>query len=319
MPNDAATTRVLVWDDLDMHTTLASVLVDEPGGVPEIDLEAVFLWLDARCQGDEAPDAYLFTTVDPGREADEWRASPTIRTKGFGAVVAARPARRRLGAPDRAAAAPRRHDAHQRQRGRGDRRLPRRRPARRPPPGHRRRTGDGHRAGLPGAGAVRRGQPPPALRRPRGGPRRLRRPAAPHEPLRPDRRGPGRCRLCGAHAARPPRRTRHAPDWTSWPRPSRPDRPERPGRGRPLAERSRTRQPRRQRTPARRPATRAPRRGDATRRPSTASAACRSRRSPPPPRRRAAQPGHRAALRHPGPRSVPPRPRRRPRPRHPVA
>ena len=87
MPNDAATTRVLVWDDLDMHTTLASVLVDEPGGVPEIDLEAVFLWLDARCQGDEAPDAYLFTTVEPGREADDVARITEIRTKGFGTVV----------------------------------------------------------------------------------------------------------------------------------------------------------------------------------------------------------------------------------------
>src|SRR5262245_48654515 len=87
MPNDAATTRVLVWDDLDMRTTLASVLVDEPSEVPEIDLEAVFLWLDGRCQGDEAPDAYLFTTVDPGREADHVARITEIRTKGFGAVV----------------------------------------------------------------------------------------------------------------------------------------------------------------------------------------------------------------------------------------
>ena len=87
MPNDAATTRVLVWDDQDMHSTLASVLVDEPADVPEIDLEAVFLWLDGRCQGDEAPDAYLFTTVEPGREAADVERITDIRTKGFGAVV----------------------------------------------------------------------------------------------------------------------------------------------------------------------------------------------------------------------------------------
>src|SRR6476659_3756472 len=87
MPNDAATTRVLVWDDLDMHATLASVLVDEPGELPDIDLEAVFLWLDGRCQGEEAPDAYLFTTVEPGREADDVERITDVRTKGFGAVV----------------------------------------------------------------------------------------------------------------------------------------------------------------------------------------------------------------------------------------
>ena len=95
MPNDAATTRVLVWDDLDMHTTLASVLVDEPGGRARDRSEAVFLWLDGRCQGDEAPDAYLFTTVEtPAARYRRLRPRADHRhpDKGFGAVGAARAA-----------------------------------------------------------------------------------------------------------------------------------------------------------------------------------------------------------------------------------
>jgi uncharacterized protein len=87
MPTDSATTRLLVWDEADMRASLDAVLVTTPARSPDVDLEAVYLWLADRCAGDQLAEACLFTTVEPGTEAEASSRITGIRTKGFGVVV----------------------------------------------------------------------------------------------------------------------------------------------------------------------------------------------------------------------------------------
>jgi hypothetical protein len=95
MPNESAHIRLLVWDDPDVKASLASVLVSPPQTEPDVDLEAVFLWLSERCQEGEEAEACLFTAIEPGQEAQAAQHVTDIRNQGFAVVV--RPAPRTSG------------------------------------------------------------------------------------------------------------------------------------------------------------------------------------------------------------------------------
>lgn len=100
MQYDSTKTRLLLWDEADVASRLADVLVAEPSPPADVDLDAVFGWLERRCRPGEQPEAVYFTTVPAGTE--EARAAEVTRLRELGYEVHVRPVRADGAAPQMA-------------------------------------------------------------------------------------------------------------------------------------------------------------------------------------------------------------------------
>ncbi len=90
MQYDVNGTRLLLWDDADVRSRLDEVVVAAPVS-GDVDPDAVFSWLEARCAAGEDAEAVFFTAVATGSE--EERAATVTGLRELGYEVHVRPAR----------------------------------------------------------------------------------------------------------------------------------------------------------------------------------------------------------------------------------
>lgn len=86
-PTESGTVRLLVWDDPDVRTRTADVLVADVPADAGPNLERVYLWLLGRCSPGETAEACLFTTVRPGDEDSTAAKVTHVRLQGFAVLV----------------------------------------------------------------------------------------------------------------------------------------------------------------------------------------------------------------------------------------
>jgi uncharacterized protein len=96
MQYDVNGTRLLLWDDADVRSRLDEVVVATPVS-GDVDPDAVFAWLEARCADGEDAEAVFFTAVATGSEED--RAATVTGLRELGYEVHVRPARSDGAAP----------------------------------------------------------------------------------------------------------------------------------------------------------------------------------------------------------------------------